>query len=89
MGCRHSCTGNQGQVLVRKPESQLPSSDPVTPLFSSADHINSAESKVPLKLELGARGNYGRIVGKLLGLWPSWGIPEEDVLGETELHQGP
>lgn len=44
---------------------------------------------MPLKLELGARGNYGRIVGKLLGLWPSWGIPEEEVLGETELHQGP
>ena len=43
---------------------------------------------MPPKLELGARENYGRIVGKLSGLWVSWGIPEGEVLGETELYQG-
>ena len=58
----------------------LPSSAPVTPLFWSADHINSAESKMPPKLELGTRENYGRKVGTLLGLWLSWGIPEEEEL---------
>ena len=80
----------QGQVFVRKPgRPSLPSSDPITPLLSSAGHTNPAESKMPQKLGLGTRENYGRKIGKLPGLWASWGIPEEEFLGETELHQGP
>lgn len=66
----------QGQVFVRKPgRPLLPSSDPVTPLFSSAGHTNSADSKMPQKLGLGTRENSGRKIGKLPGLRPSWGIP--------------
>lgn len=44
---------------------------------------------MPLKLELGARENYGRIVGKFSGFVAELGNSEEKSLGELSCIRGP
>ena len=80
----------QGQVFVRTPgRSLLTSRDPVSPLLRSAGRIKLWRKQNVPKAGTWDQRKDGRKLGKPLGLWLSWEIPEDTFLGEAEMHQGP